>query len=752
VFKQGTYAGDGGTQSITGLGFDPKLVLVKADHATNANAMLISDTMTLARNVTNDTEDAGIALITDGFTVTHVASAVGRTNESGKTYYWAAWGGDDVVTGQYTGTGAANSVVTAMTPLMVWIKAAAPSATYFRTNDMSTESFDFSTSLGATDEITSLDASGFTLGVSTNVNALGTVFDYIAFSAADNFAVGTYSGDGADDRELPASAMDFDPLFVAIKADAGQLGVWKPYALAGDLSLNFGTVASVANKIQSLTPASGQFQVGTHAEVNNGSLTYFFFAFSEGGTGGGPPLDADYLVGTANPTLTNEIVVGTTPGGELGGTWASPTVDATHSGSAHHAQTHAADHAKAGADDLAAQTIEVTMLEATTIQPDSDDLGNDLTIRANAGIGSFIKIQSHDGTSYYNLLNTQGGNGSFGGKNYNAFGTNVVWSKSTLTIDANDEVTVPTTSWVYLTPNAGASDSLDGIGAGNLEGQIAILTPTAGNDITLVHDGTVTAGQKLMISGEADAVLDQDHDFAIAVYDATALVWKVFVPFSAQFSAPAGELGGTWASPTVDATHSGSAHHDAVTIGADAEHSLAAQVLSGVAASATQVGHVELATIAETDTGTDGTRAVTPDGLAGSNYGERTIGILVSDPNGDAITVGDSKAYATIPSTLNGWNLVEVAAQLSTVSSSGIPTVQLHRSRRASATTRTLADMLSTKLTIDASEFESSDAAAAAVIDTANDDVNTGDQVHVDIDVAGTGAKGLFVLMTFRLP
>ena len=48
------------------------------------------------------------------------------------------------------------------------------------------------------------------------------------------------------------------------------------------------------------------------------------------------PADADYLVGTANGGLSNEIVVGTTPGGELGGTWGSPTVDTTHSGSAHH--------------------------------------------------------------------------------------------------------------------------------------------------------------------------------------------------------------------------------------------------------------------------------------------------------------------------------------------------------------------------------------------------------------------------------
>lgn len=43
--------------------------------------------------------------------------------------------------------------------------------------------------------------------------------------------------------------------------------------------------------------------------------------------GGGAPTDADYLVGTANGDLSAEIVVGTAPGGELGGTWASPTID-----------------------------------------------------------------------------------------------------------------------------------------------------------------------------------------------------------------------------------------------------------------------------------------------------------------------------------------------------------------------------------------------------------------------------------------
>jgi hypothetical protein len=48
------------------------------------------------------------------------------------------------------------------------------------------------------------------------------------------------------------------------------------------------------------------------------------------------PDTADYLVGTAQGGLSAEIVVGATPGGELGGTWAAPTVDSVHSGSAHH--------------------------------------------------------------------------------------------------------------------------------------------------------------------------------------------------------------------------------------------------------------------------------------------------------------------------------------------------------------------------------------------------------------------------------
>jgi hypothetical protein len=162
-------------------------------------------------------------------------------------------------------------------------------------------------------------------------------------------------------------------------------------------------------------------------------------------------------------------------------------------------------------------------------------------------------------------------------------------------------------------------------------------------------------------------------------------------------------------------------------------------------ASTSASGIVELATAAETTTGTDTGRAVTPDGLAGSDFGKTVVTILVSDPNGDAITAGNGKAYWRVPSTINGYNLVDVEMAVTTASTSGNPTVQIHN-------VTDTADMLSTSLSIDANETDSSTAATAAVINTSTDDVATADMLRIDIDAAGTGTTGLMVELTFQLP
>lgn len=164
--------------------------------------------------------------------------------------------------------------------------------------------------------------------------------------------------------------------------------------------------------------------------------------------GGGAPSTSDYLVGTADGGLSAEIVVGTAPGGELGGTWASPTVDATHSGSAHHTESHASRHASAGAD-----AVKLDDLAAT-------DDNTDLDASASAH-GLLLKL---------------------GGGSTNYLRADGTWAAPS---------------------GAGAPSSVDylvGTADGGLSAEIVVGT------------------------------------------------------------SPGGELGGTWASPTVDATHSGSPH------------------------------------------------------------------------------------------------------------------------------------------------------------------------------------------------
>ena len=116
-------------------------------------------------------------------------------------------------------------------------------------------------------------------------------------------------------------------------------------------TISFGADVTVIERT-AIAPAS----VG----VANAAGTSAYFARADhvhDGSGSGAPTAADYLVGTAQAGLSAEIVVGTTPGGELGGTWSSPTVDATHSGSAHIALSTATPIVESGAGSAGSGTL-----------------------------------------------------------------------------------------------------------------------------------------------------------------------------------------------------------------------------------------------------------------------------------------------------------------------------------------------------------------------------------------------------------
>lgn len=128
---------------------------------------------------------------------------------------------------------------------------------------------------------------------------------------------------------------------------------------------------------------------GTDGQVlTKTSATDYATAWEDptGGGGGGAPTDVDYLVGTASGDLDAEIVVGTSPGGELGGTWAAPTVDATHSGSSHAGIQAAAEATAAAA--LAAHEADTTSIHGIANTANLYSVGGADVAIADGGTGA----------------------------------------------------------------------------------------------------------------------------------------------------------------------------------------------------------------------------------------------------------------------------------------------------------------------------------------------------------------------------
>lgn len=106
----------------------------------------------------------------------------------------------------------------------------------------------------------------------------------------------------------------------------------------------------------------------------------------------------------------------------------------------------------------------------------------------------------------------------------------------------------------HLTAGGGGSAlTVQEIDGAPLDAAVAIIR---------VPNGTLT------VNAAGDVTLDVATDAELAAHAADADPHTVYV---LEGATPGGELGGTYAVPTVDATHSGSAHHAAVTIAADAD-------------------------------------------------------------------------------------------------------------------------------------------------------------------------------------
>ena len=200
----------------------------------------------------------------------------------------------------------------------------------------------------------------------------------------------------------------------------------------------------------------------------------------------------DFLVGTASGLLGAEIAVGATPGGELGNTWASPTVDATHSGSSH-----------TGAAVAAVATHEAA-------------------------------VDPH--TGYLKESNT------------------IDFLVGTATGELAGEIVVGATPGGEL-GNTWASPTVDATHSGSTHA----ATQAAAEATAAAADAAHVA------AADPHTVYLKETDFD----DIDFLVGTATTHTAAEIvvgTSPGGELGGTWSSPTVDATHSGSAHVDFIPL------------------------------------------------------------------------------------------------------------------------------------------------------------------------------------------
>jgi hypothetical protein len=155
------------------------------------------------------------------------------------------------------------------------------------------------------------------------------------------------------------------------------------------------------------------------------------------------------------------------------------------------------------------------------------------------------------------------------------------------------------------------------------------------------------------------------------------------------------------------------------------------------AASDSTAGKVELATIAETDTGTDTTRSVTPDGLHGSLRNLRFVEFIVVDMTTDCATGTDLIEWEC-PFACT---IVQDSAWNATAGTTGTMVVDIHKAGTTIMTTNKL----------DIETGETSTRTAATQPDLTTTTIAAGDLITIDVDaVHTTAAKGLVVRMALR--
>jgi hypothetical protein len=124
-----------------------------------------------------------------------------------------------------------------------------------------------------------LTAANMNAQVRDNLTVLGNITaGGVALSSGGTdlarIAVGSYTGNGADDRNI--TGIGFTPKMVLIKDNNGVYAVNGRWGSTGDLSGLLSAAVWTTNLVQALN--SDGFQVGSNGAVNNNTWIYFYIA------------------------------------------------------------------------------------------------------------------------------------------------------------------------------------------------------------------------------------------------------------------------------------------------------------------------------------------------------------------------------------------------------------------------------------------------------------------------------------------
>ena len=186
------------------------------------------------------------------------------------TYQWVAWktAPGEMVVGTYTGNGSASQSIAGLgfSPDIVFVLSGdADQPVHKERAGPAANAFTFDGVL-STNSIPTLGTDGFTVGNNVLVNRAGTTYHYVAWNEIPGkIDVGTYTGNGADNRNI--AGVGFQPDFLMVQTNNALPPVAHSTAMgpSTDASHFFNATANQANQIQVLQ--SSGFQVGSAAGV-----------------------------------------------------------------------------------------------------------------------------------------------------------------------------------------------------------------------------------------------------------------------------------------------------------------------------------------------------------------------------------------------------------------------------------------------------------------------------------------------------